>query len=984
MTPLEHVVKQMVDADLPPLPAGHPKSDGKIHRFGPEKKGWYVLHEVTLKSGKVAVWGAFGYHQGENRNTVKVRAEGEGWSDQDKAEYIRKQREQEAKEQAARDNEIMLAANRAKVQWSGAGSDGVDLHPYLVKKAVPGYGLRVGADGQLYVPVLAGGGLGNIKGLQKIDAKGEKLYNKGIDKIGGCYPLCAIPQDAPVIGVGEGYATCATAHRFSGRPVVAAFDAGNIIHVARDLRAAYPQAHLLFLADDDYLLTQRLIDTLAKDYKLPYLAHDHAVSCGYTLVIDGTSRQLAATDGDQVNLTAWWRTDAQGIAYIEADIRKGRSSKHFTFKNAGVSSCKAAAAEVGNASVAIPVFASRNGEKWTDFNDLQIEQSIDATASQIKYAFDLALGVADSPAPSRASDSAPDFSPDAAPAPPTGEEERLGSAAGAPQDDSSAVATAEEKPASDSSHAGADVLAESSGLRPLQWALDHCAQIHGSTDVWDSLNSIRFKRSAFILMVGKATAKAWDEHAERRLITLSNVVPLDKARKGKNDAPAASGGGDGTGASGKKKRKEVGDEFWAKVNRLHESFVLIYGSDEVWDGEGRMLVKINPLRLAFGTDAVKLWLNNEERKMVPMDCVVFDPTMKSDPASTVNLFNGFGMEPKAGDCNLILELLYHLCGEDNDVYGWVLCWLAYPLQNPGAKMDTSIVMHGDEGSGKNLFFERCIARIYGEYAGVIGNAELEDKFNDWASRKLFVVCDEVVTRSELRQLKGKLKHMVSGTTIRINPKGMSSRDEANHINFIFLSNELQPLALDKTDRRNMVIWTPAKREEEFYKAVAAQIYSGGTEAFYQFLLGLDLGEFDEHTKPIMNKAKENLISLGLSPTERFYREWSGGFLPLPYVCCSAMQLYQAFCRWSYLNGERYPASQTMFGRTVDRIAFGQMSRGQVKYDLMSEVKQRTVYLVGDQPEDKDRHKWVEDGSVIFENALRKYRHVFDREDSSDG
>lgn len=76
MTPLEHVVQQMVEADLPPLPAGHPKANGKIHRFGPEKKGWYVLHEVTLKSGTVAVWGAFGYYQGENRNTIKVRAEG--------------------------------------------------------------------------------------------------------------------------------------------------------------------------------------------------------------------------------------------------------------------------------------------------------------------------------------------------------------------------------------------------------------------------------------------------------------------------------------------------------------------------------------------------------------------------------------------------------------------------------------------------------------------------------------------------------------------------------------------------------------------------------------------------------------------------------------------------------------------------------------------------------------------------------------------
>lgn len=403
----------------------------------------------------------------------------------------------------------------------------------------------------------------------------------------------------------------------------------------------------------------------------------------------------------------------------------------------------------------------------------------------------------------------------------------------------------------------------------------------------------------------------------------------------------------------------------------------------MWDGESRRVLKINPLRLAFGNDAIKFWLNNPARKLIPIDRVMFDPTMKCDLDSTVNLFNGFGMKPKAGKYNLILELLFHLCGEDADVFQWVVSWLAYPLQNPGAKMATSIIMHGDEGSGKNLFFEKCIAKIYGEYGGIIGNAEIESQFNEWASKKLFVVCDEVVTRSELRQLKGRLKAMVSNPTININPKNLTSRSEANHMNFGFLSNELQPLALDKTDRRYMVIWTPPKQSEEYYAAVANQMFGGGNEAFYQFLLDFDLGDFNEHTKPIMTQAKQDLIDLGLSPPERFFKEWEAGILPLPFVCCSSMQLYAAFCRWSYLNGERFPPTQTLFGRTISRIGFGKISKGAVQYELMSDVRQRTVYLVGDKPEGKTREKWVEDGSNLFEKSLQKYRHVFAAEDQVD-
>ncbi|MFZ6871144.1 DUF5906 domain-containing protein [Undibacterium sp. Di27W] len=1015
MTPVEDVVLQMLEWNLPSLPAGHPKVDGKIHRFGKGKKAWYVLREVTLRSGKVVITGHFGNYQGENPNTVKVKIDSGGWGDTDKAEFIRKQREQEERDQAKREEEARFAANRAKGQWTAASPQGAELHPYLVKKAVTNFGLRVNEDGQLFIPLWSDGGTGDrLVGLQKIFATGAKLYNEGIDKNGAGFVLGEIPADPKIIAVGEGYATCATAHMGSGQPVVAAFDAGSIIHVARALRAKYKTAHLLFLADDDYLLEQRLADTLRKEFSAPFVADFHLVGCGYVPVIDGNSHQFVATDGETVDLTAWWRTDKQGIAYIEADIRKGRSNRHTTFKNAGVWCSHAAAAEVGNATVIKPIFASRCGQKWTDFNDLHVEESFDAAASQINHAFDVALGVAVSPAPSRDSETEPDLAPpvpsseadligvpalispapldaDGAPpsdpAPPLGMEERLSSAAEPREKEEKQISAAELRGEEDmTGAAGApqekepaaelpavDDAVEAVGFLGLQWAVDHCALVYGTTDVWDSLNGLRVKKSAFIGMIGKENYKAWEKHESRRLIMLSAPAQDDAGEP----APSESGGGD----NGKKKIKVYDDEHWQKVNRLLDNFALIYGSDEVWDGEQRCLLKINPLRLAFGNDAIKYWLGNASRKMVPVDRVVFDPTMKADPATTVNLFNGFAMAPKAGEFNLILELLFHLCGSDEAVFEWVVCWLAYPLQHPGAKMDTAVVMHGDEGSGKNLLFEKCVARIYGEYGGIIGNAELEDKFNDWASKKLFVVCDEVVTRNELRQLKGKLKGMVSNATIRINPKGLASRDEANHMNFMFFSNELQPLALDKTDRRNMVIWTPPKQAEEYYAAVAHQIFNGGTEAFYKFLLDVDVGSFNEHTKPIMTEAKANLISLGLSPTERFYREWSGGFLPLPYVCCSAMQLYQAFCRWSTLNGERFPATQTMFGRTIGRVSFGEMTSCPIKYDLMSEVRQRTVYLVGDQPEGRDRHKWVEDGSTLFETALRKYRHVFTPDDS---
>ncbi|MFS2112716.1 DUF5906 domain-containing protein [Herbaspirillum frisingense] len=449
-------------------------------------------------------------------------------------------------------------------------------------------------------------------------------------------------------------------------------------------------------------------------------------------------------------------------------------------------------------------------------------------------------------------------------------------------------------------------------------------------------------------------------------------------------APPAEGAGEVPKKSGKPPKVRP-PEFWETRDYLLEHFVLLYGTSTAWDTVNKLQIKVADMRLAFGTDEVKYWLGNSERRMVSSDKLVFDPTGKvDDDPEYVNMYDGFAIEPKKGECGLILELLLHLCDGDTDMFVWIVKWIAYPLQYPGAKMATSIIMHGDEGSGKNLFWEKVVRRIYGQYSWVIGNAQIESQFNEWASRKLFLVCDEVVTRNELKQIKGKLKHMISGEEIPINPKNLPERYEANHMNFVFLSNELQPLALDKTDRRYLVLWTPPKKDEEFYRSVADEIENGGLEAFFYYLREeVDCTDFSPHTKPLDSRAKQNLIALGLTAPERFYREWQAQALPLPFMTCSAMQLYAAFTRWCHLNGERFPPTQTLFGRTVERIAGDALRRKLVEYDLGdgAGAKQRTVYLIGKPAEGVSLKEFAKNGSDLFQKDLNRYRRVYDQQES---
>lgn len=349
------------------------------------------------------------------------------------------------------------------------------------------------------------------------------------------------------------------------------------------------------------------------------------------------------------------------------------------------------------------------------------------------------------------------------------------------------------------------------------------------------------------------------------------------------------------------------------IDEALERFALVYGGKgTMFDFQEHVLV---PKADVLDILPEHGWRDMRDKKrVVRLDEVGFDPG-GTDPRILCNLWGGWPTTPKSGRCDCLLELLQYLCSNEEqfqDVYDWVLKWLAYPIQHPGAKMRTSLIFHGPQGTGKNLFFESIMA-IYGDYGRIVDQAAIEDKFNDWASKKLFLIADEVVARTELFHIKNKLKCLITGEWIRINPKNVAAHDERNHVNLVFLSNESQPLVLDKDDRRYTVIHTPIKLKDNFYHQVRDEIKAGGIAALHHYLLDLDLTGFDEHTKPPMTKAKSDLIEVSLDSVSSFVRDWHHGDVPeIPFCPCLGTQLYSIYLKHCERTGERKPRIQRQF------------------------------------------------------------------------
>lgn len=434
------------------------------------------------------------------------------------------------------------------------------------------------------------------------------------------------------------------------------------------------------------------------------------------------------------------------------------------------------------------------------------------------------------------------------------------------------------------------------------------------------------------------------------------------------------------------KKKELPPSF--DFDGFSRRFTLIYPTDTVYDAQLEVICKIPYVKINFGEGVVNWWLRSPDRRTVNADQVVFDPAGNADPKTTINLFRGLAAPAARGEgasCERLLGLLQYLCAEEGQdvapVTDWVLRWLAYPLQHVGAKMATALVMHGPaEGTGKNLFFN-AVRDIYGRYGSLITQTQLESPYNGWMSQRLFVIANEVISRQELRHHVGRLKNLVTESPLPIEEKYLPMRYEDNHMNMVFLTNEFQALQISMSDRRYMVIRTPAVNTEAFYAAVLAELANGGGAALHHYLLNLDLGDFNEHTKPIMTAAKEDLIEMGLTSVQQFWRELHDGLLyPLEYGPALWRDLYEVYKTWCVRNGVKNPRPSNQFGQefkgmngvrqVTQRIADPDKPG---EWAMPAEKRpQRSVYLMGSMPDDIEADKWRDEGCKRFRLAWREY------------
>jgi hypothetical protein len=244
------------------------------------------------------------------------------------------------------------------------------------------------------------------------------------------------------------------------------------------------------------------------------------------------------------------------------------------------------------------------------------------------------------------------------------------------------------------------------------------------------------------------------------------------------------------------------------------------------------------------------------------------PDIPMDDASIERYYEGIR--------TLINPFLGSLFGSSNASDAVMLMqWAAYPIQHPGTKMVTTILLRGEQGRGKSLIGQMIAAAYPPDQALECSMDVVTGKHNKIVEGVRFVQCDEMlINGSNKRIIADKIKHIITRDKVIVEPKGIDSYQVRDCANYLFTTNHSDAAHLESGDRRVIVL--EIGDGEPLDQALADKIgkwrkteEGRNTIRFFLERYPIDttifVGEKDQHTHQVDFDLKHYFEAIGEDP-----------------------------------------------------------------------------------------------------------------------
>ncbi len=212
------------------------------------------------------------------------------------------------------------------------------------------------------------------------------------------------------------------------------------------------------------------------------------------------------------------------------------------------------------------------------------------------------------------------------------------------------------------------------------------------------------------------------------------------------------------------------------------------------------------------------------------------------PGKVLNLWQGFAIEPKAGEWPLMRRhILDVLAAGDVASARYIVGWAAWSVQHPGERAEAALVLKGGKGSGKGTFAD-AMRQIFGQHGLHIFNSKhLVGAFNGHLRNCLFLFADEAFWAGD-KHGEAVLKGMLTEPVLMIEQKGIDATAWKNRLHVIMAANAEWVVPASHDERRYAVFEVSSSRmnDEAYFAALRAEMIGGGLAAMLHDLLALDL------------------------------------------------------------------------------------------------------------------------------------------------
>lgn len=313
------------------------------------------------------------------------------------------------------------------------------------------------------------------------------------------------------------------------------------------------------------------------------------------------------------------------------------------------------------------------------------------------------------------------------------------------------------------------------------------------------------------------------------------------------------------------------------------------------------------------------------------------PTGRVCPENYYNMWKPFDMElvteweskPEAVD--IIKNHILILCGNEKHVYDYFEKWIAQMIQFPAVKSVCPILI-SKEGAGKGTLLQ-LFTKMMGStkvFETTQPSRDVWGEFNGLMADAFLVNLNEL-SKKETMESEGRIKGLITDSTLKINNKGIAQFPIESFHRFIVTTNNENPMGTTQDDRRKFIIRSSDEKcgNKEYFNTLYKLLSDADVikSCYEYFKLIPNMDKFGELQIPITEFHKD-LKQLSTSPIESFMKDFVlENYYDKEPIKMYGKELFGLFNAWLKKCGLEYGCSLQAFGLRLKNLKIDGISKG---------------------------------------------------------